>query len=268
MDSFGRFPLAPQDDAVQASQNWWDENANYYLAEHGEILGDNDFLWGPEGLREADIQLLGTAKELKNKHVLEIGAGAAQCSRYLAQLGISVHATDLSPAMMAHAQTLNQKAGVNFPLTVANALALPFAAESFDIIFTSFGVIPFIADLDELNLEVKRVLRPGGIWVYSAMHPVRWMFPDDPSPKGMTITNSYFQDQPYQERDAQNQLTYAEFPHSLAKHINSLASTGFHIQECIEPQWQAGRKITWGGWGPYRSQFLPGTLILKSQKPT
>ncbi len=33
--------------------------------------------------------------------------------------------------------------------------------------------------------EVARVLRPGGRWVFSVTHPVRWAFPDDPGPAGL-----------------------------------------------------------------------------------
>src|SRR5690349_23010429 len=32
--------------------------------------------------------------------------------------------------------------------------------------------------------EVARVLRPGGRWVFSVTHPVRWSFPDDPTEAG------------------------------------------------------------------------------------
>jgi cyclopropane fatty-acyl-phospholipid synthase-like methyltransferase len=52
-------------------------------------------VWGPEGLREADAGLLG---EVRGKQLLEIGAGAAQCSRYAARLGARVVATDISAA--------------------------------------------------------------------------------------------------------------------------------------------------------------------------
>ena len=35
--------------------------------------------------------------------------------------------------------------------------------------------------------EVARVLRPGGRWVFSVTHPMRWAFPDDPGPEGLTV---------------------------------------------------------------------------------
>src|SRR5256885_7510622 len=70
---------------IRANRGWWDANADDYQAEHGAFLGDDRFVWGPEGLDEAGAHLLGT--ELAGKRVLEVGAGAGQCSRWLAARG-------------------------------------------------------------------------------------------------------------------------------------------------------------------------------------
>ena len=59
-------------------------------------------MWGPEGLREADAGLLGG---IRGKRLLEIGAGAAQCSRYAARQGASVVATDISGGMLRQGPT-------------------------------------------------------------------------------------------------------------------------------------------------------------------
>ncbi|QRV01398.1 class I SAM-dependent methyltransferase [Arcanobacterium phocisimile] len=257
---YGHHQLSPADNPINANEKWWSENAGDYLTEHGEILGDNDFIWGPEGLREADIEFLGT---LTQKKVLEIGAGAAQCSRYLASRGIDVVATDLASGMLTHAEKLNHTYGIEFPLIQADARQLPFDDDSFDVIFTSFGVLPFVPELTEVHNEVSRVLRTGGIWAYSALHPTRWMFPDDPTENGLTAIRSYFDRTPYIERNDAT-LDYAEFHHTLADHMNSLVDSGFTIDELFEPPWPAGRDIVWGGWGPQRSHILPGTLMIRA----
>ena len=46
-------------ETARANRAWWDLEADDYYAEHGAFLGDDDFVWGPEGLREADAGLLG-----------------------------------------------------------------------------------------------------------------------------------------------------------------------------------------------------------------
>lgn len=259
---YGHHELTAHDDPVHANEQWWSEHAAEYVAEHGDTLGDADFIWGPEGLREADIEFLGS---LRGKRVLEIGAGAAQCSRYLASRGVRVVATDLADGMLDHAARLNREVGIDVELLRADARRLPFKDEEFDVVFTSFGVLPFVPDLGDVHREVARVLRPGGVWAFSALHPTRWMFPDDPTHHGLTAHRSYFDRTPYIERDSST-LDYAEFHHTLSDHINSLIDSGFTIDELFEPPWPAGRTVVWGGWGPERSPILPGTLMIRSIK--
>src|SRR4029453_16441656 len=76
-----------------ASRRGWDSDADTYQDEHGRFLGDVDFVWCPEGLREADARLLG---EVRGKRVLELGAGAAAGARWLDGQGAEVVALDLS----------------------------------------------------------------------------------------------------------------------------------------------------------------------------
>lgn len=85
---------------VRANRSWWDANADEYQAEHGDFLGDARFVWCPEGLDETDARLLGA--DLRGKRVLEVGAGAAQCSRWLIAQGALAVASDLSWGQLAH----------------------------------------------------------------------------------------------------------------------------------------------------------------------
>lgn len=265
--SAGHMDLNPHDDAIHANASWWDDNAEKYLAEHGSILGDADFIWGPEGVTEEQVDFLGLSSISPAPHILEIGAGAAQCARSLAIRGFDVIATDLSETMVRHARALNETYGTRFDVTVADAHALPFKDAEFDVVFTSFGVLPFVPDLTAIHREVFRVLKPGGVWAFSAMHPVRWMFFDDPTRGGMNVEYSYFDRTPYSERSESDQLTYVEFHHTFADHVNALSEAGFVIDEVCEPQWPAGRTVVWGGWGPERSPYVPGTLMIRSVKP-
>ena len=66
----------------------------------------------------------------------------------------------------------------------ADVCEMPFRTQSFDVAFSAFGAIPFVADSAQAMREVARVLRPGGRWVFSVTHPMRWMFPDDPGRPG------------------------------------------------------------------------------------
>lgn len=252
------FRSVADDDGARASASWWDANASEYLAEHGEFLGDDDFVWCPEGLREADARLLG---DVAGRRVLEVGAGAAQCSRWLAAQGAHVVASDVAPGMLAAGRAIDAGRDRVVPLVAADARALPFASESFDVAFTAFGAVPFVPDAERVHREVARVLRPGGRWVLAVTHPVRWMFPDDPSEHGMTVRRPYFDRRPYVETDDGGAVAYAEYHRTMGDHVRELAAAGFVLEDLVEPDWPDGHDRVWGGWGPVRGRFVPGTAI-------
>lgn len=252
------FRHVDDDAGARANRAWWDSNAASYLGEHGEFLGDDDFLWCPEGLRESHAGLLG---DVAGRDVLEVGAGTAACSRWLVARGARAVATDVALGMLESGKTIDERLGSRVPLVAADARALPFAAASFDIAFTAFGAVAFVPNADRIHREVARVLRPGGRWVFSATHPVRWMFPDDPSARGMTVQRSYFDRQPYVETDADANVSYAEYHRTLGDHVRDLARAGFEIEDLLEPEWPAGHDREWGGWGPVRGAYVPGTVI-------
>ena len=241
-----------------ASRRWWDSDADEYQAEHGSFLGDVDFVWCPEGLREADARLLG---DVRGRRVLELGCGAAAGARWLAGQGAEVTGLDLSAGMLRHAAMAAQRSGVRVPLVQADALALPFRDAVFDVVCTAFGAIPFVADSGAVMREVARVLRPGGRWVFATTHPTRWAFPDDPGPAGLTATMSYFDRTPYVETGADGTPTYVEHHRTLGDRVREIAAAGFRLVDLIEPEWPAGHTQEWGQWSPLRGGRLPGTAI-------
>lgn len=253
---FAGYASVPDDG--RAAREWWDANAAEYLLEHGDHLGTADLVWGPEGLLESDAHLLG---EVAGRRVVEVGAGAAQCSRWLVGRGADVVATDVSGGMLAQARALDSVTGVTVPTVQADARALPFADASVDVVFTAYGALPFVPDPERVHAEVWRVLRPGGRWVFSVTHPVRWAFPDDPGPRGLTADRSYFDRTPYVETDGAGRVRYAEYHRTLGDHVRALAGAGFRLLDLVEPEWPAGSDHVWGGWSRLRGERLPGTAI-------
>ncbi|MFG3715140.1 class I SAM-dependent methyltransferase [Micromonospora sp. NPDC047730] len=251
-------------EARRASRHWWDTDADDYQAEHGGFLGDLDFVWCPEGVREADVRLLG---ELTGRRVLEVGCGAAAAARWLATRGARPVAMDLSAGMLRHAALAAARTGVRVPLVQADALALPFADAAFDTACTAFGAIPFVADSAAVMREVFRVLRPGGRWVFSVTHPMRWIFLDDPGEGGLTATHSYFDRSPYVEQDETGAATYVEQHRTLGDRIREIVGAGFGLVNLVEPEWPEGHEGIWGQWSPLRGRLFPGTAIFVAEKP-
>lgn len=249
-------------ESSRANRRWWDAEAGRYYAEHGAFLGDHDFVWGPEGLTEADAGLLG---DVRGRRVLEVGAGAAQCSRWLAVQGAHPVALDLSIAMLRQAATI--PSAVPVPAVNADATRLPLADASIDLACSAYGAIPFVADSAAVMHEVARVLRPGGRWVFSVTHPLRWALPDDPSEAGLVVRSSYFDRTPYVEQGSDGRAVYVEHHRTLGDRVREAVAAGFALEDVVEPPWPLGNHQVWGGWSQLRGRLVPGTAIFCCRLP-
>ncbi|MBF6340522.1 class I SAM-dependent methyltransferase [Nocardia abscessus] len=251
-----------------ASRRWWDADAAQYHETHAEFLGvdspGGEFVWCPEGLHEGDMRLLG---DVTGKLVLEIGCGSAPCARWLAGQGARPVGLDLSRGMLERGLAAMARGGPHVPLVQADAEALPFPDASFDLACSAFGAVPFVADSALVMREVARVLRPGGRWVFSVNHPMRWIFPDDPGPAGLTATIPYFDRTPYVEVDGDNVPTYVEHHRTIGDRVREIVAAGLVVQDIVEPEWPEWLDREWGQWSPLRGELFPGTAIFVTRKP-
>ncbi|GAA1541321.1 MULTISPECIES: class I SAM-dependent methyltransferase [Brevibacterium] len=263
--SGGYLPI-DEEASVRANRGYWDNSAEEYLAEHGSFLGASEFMWCPEGIHESDVNLLG---DVNRRQILEVGCGAGQCSRWLAEEGAIATGVDVSAGMLEQASRLQREHPLSNEATPptflhADARQLPFASNSFDVAFSSYGALPFVKDAEVVLAEVARVVRPGGRWAFSTTHPMRWMFPDVPGEAGLTVEYSYFDRTPYVEISADGQPVYAEHHRTMGDWVSMLVSAGFTIDSVTEPEWPESNQTAWGGWSPLRGSLMPGTVIFST----
>ncbi|ASU81933.1 SAM-dependent methyltransferase [Nocardiopsis gilva YIM 90087] len=259
---------ADADESARASRTWWEDAADAYQAEHGGFLGDDAFVWGPEGLDEARARLLGKPEELRGARVLEVGCGAGQCARWLRSQGVGeVVGIDVSYRQLQHARRIDEQIGAAVTVAQADAQRLPFADGSFDVVCSAYGGFPFVPDAAAALAESARVLRPGGRLAFSVSHPIRWCFPDDPTEAGLVACDSYFDRRAYVEEDDAGRAIYVEHHHTLGDWVRSIATAGLYLRDLVEPEWPEDNEQTWGGWSPLRGRIIPGTAIFVAEKP-
>lgn len=251
--------LVDEAESLLANRADWDAYADEYQSTHGEYLGDSGFLWGPEGLREDRLGALG---DVTGKAVLEIGCGAGQCSRWVSARGGRTVGIDVSARQLQHSRRIDAEHGVVVPTLCSTAAQLPFGEATFDVVFSAFGALQFVADAPALVSGVARVLRPGGTFAFSITHPTRWMFLDDPGEEGLVASQSYWDRTPYVEVDVETGATrYVEHHRTLGDWVAILSRNGFVLTDLHEPEWPAGLDRTWGGWSRLRGLLTPGSAI-------
>jgi ubiquinone/menaquinone biosynthesis C-methylase UbiE len=124
-----------------------------------------------DGIRVADYFEACTAPEnrfilqqlgdIRGKRLLDLGCGAGENSVYFAQKGANCVAADYSPGMVEVALKLAAANGVSIEGHTANAMALDFADNTFDIVYAS-NLLHHIPDPKIALKEMHRVLKPGG----------------------------------------------------------------------------------------------------------
>lgn len=113
----------------------------------------------------ADLVSRLRAKRLS--HVLEIAAGTGVVTRALAvelPESTTIVATDLNQAMLDQASAVGTKRAVEW--RQADAMQLPFQDATFDAVLCQFGVM-FFPEKPKAFSEVRRVLRPGGVFIFN-----------------------------------------------------------------------------------------------------
>ncbi len=253
-----------EEESRRANGPDWDRYADEYQSTHGEFLGDVGFVWGPEGLTEQEAGVLG---DVRGRDVLEVGSGAGQCSRWITAQGGRGYGLDLSFRQLQHARRIDESTGIAVPSVLGTATHLPFRDDSFDVVFSSFGALQFVHDIDLAVAEAARVLRPGGRFAFSITHPTRWMFPDDPTAEGLLASQSYWDRTPYVEvEDETGEVAYVEHHRTLGDWVALLAGAGFVITALLEPEWPDGHDRLWGGWSATRGRLTPGTAIFAADR--
>ena len=130
----------------------------------------------------------------------EVAAGTGVVTRALASAlpaSVAIVATDLNAPMLELARTVGTSRPVEW--RQADAMQLPFADEAFDAVVCQFGVM-FFPDMPHAFSEARRVLKPGGTFVFNVWDRIEEnefadtvttalgaLFPDDP-PRFMART--------------------------------------------------------------------------------
>jgi SAM-dependent methyltransferase len=225
-----------QPSPTDKNRTHWDQESDEYQRVHGRALGRTPMAWGVWRIGEEDLGALG---DVGGRAVLELGCGAARWSIALAGLGARPVGLDLSGRQLGHARRAVRRAGAPVPLIQATAERLPLASGSFDVVFCDHGATTF-TDPRHTVPEVARVLRPGGLFVFSQDTPIHFVSWDQKKQRfGRTLRGDYFdmRSEPSEVSVVFN-LPYGEW-------IRLFRESGFVIEDLIELRPPPGARTTY-----------------------
>lgn len=220
-------------DHTVVNRAFWDEIAPHHA--ESSFYAVEDFVARRDSLGEIEQVEVGSVAGLSVCH-LQCHIGLDTLS--LANRGATVTGVDFSAASLQVARDLATRTGIAADFVQADVLA---AADSvngdFDLVFTTRGVVMWIADLNRWADTCFRLLRPGGVFYLLDIHPlgmVLW-----PSDSGMVLQSSYFgggrpnvvsKDASYAVSDVglEHQETH-EWVHPVGDVVSALAAAGLVI---------------------------------------
>lgn len=221
-------------DYVSINRQSWNNRTDAHLA--SDFYDLPGFLQGNTSLKDIELDLLG---DLKGKHVLHLQCHFGQDTISLQRAGAIVTGVDLSERSITSAKELAIKADATATFICCNLYDLPAHLDGqFDIVFTSYGTIGWLPDIDRWAEIVSRYLKPGGRFVFAEFHPVVWMFDDNFG----NIGYNYFNTGPivetesgtYADRNAAIKQEYVMWNHGISEVVNNLVKNGLEINSLDE----------------------------------
>ena len=249
----------------EANRVMWDERVGIHAA--SEFYDVPGFRAGRNTLQSFEIAEVGDVTGL---HLLHLQCHFGMDTLSWARLGARVSGLDFSPEAVATATKLATELGLDATFVCANVYdaVAAFEGERFDIVYTGFGAIIWLPDIERWARTVAALVRPGGLFYVAEGHPAASVFSDT----SLTAEYDYFRDpaNPYAWNDAGSyadasastvhNLSY-EWPHPLGSVVTALIAAGLRIEFLHEFDY-----TLWARW-PFLEKNAAGEYHLPAGMP-
>lgn len=215
---------------LQINKQTWNNKVAIHI--DSAFYEQEQFLNGKITLPKTDLDALG---DVTGKRILHLQCHFGQDSLSLARLGAKVTGIDFSEEAIEKAKSLNKKLGLDAEFICCDVYdTLQYITEKYDIVYTSYGTIGWLPDLDKWAAVISGALKPMGKLIFFEFHPVMWMYDNDFN----EVFYNYFKSEPIYEEETG---TYADryvtieyktitWNHSLSEVFQSLIKQNINIK--------------------------------------
>ena len=223
-----------EDNYIEINRESWNNKTETHLK--SEFYDLDNFIKGKTSLNSIVLDLLG---DVKGKTILHLQCHFGQDSISLSRLGAEVTGIDLSDKAIQSAKQIAKDTNSKANFICCNIYDLPnHLDKQFDIVYTSYGTIGWLPDLDKWARIVSQYVKPNGQFVFVEFHPVVWMFDDNFEKIGYNYFNSgaivESESGTYADKTAEITQENVMWNHSLSEVLNSLIKNGLEINSLDE----------------------------------
>ncbi len=221
-------------DYLQVNKKTWNEKVDVHI--DSDFYENENFLKGKSTLNAIELELLG---DLSGKSVLHLQCHFGQDTISFARLGAKATGVDLSDKAIERAKEFNTQLGLDAEFVCCDIYDTPnHIDEKFDIVFTSYGTIGWLPDLNQWAKVVSHFLKPGGKFVMADFHPVVWMYDND----FKEVFYHYFNVEPifeeetgtYADKEAKIENKTISWNHPISEILNALIQSGLELDQFNE----------------------------------
>jgi len=222
------------DNYIEINKKSWNNRLESHL--NSDFYDMPNFLNGKSSLNEIELSLLG---DLKGKRILHLQCHFGQDTISLSRMGAETVGVDLSDESIKKAKELATTSNTSAKFICSNVYDLPKVLdEKFDIVFTSYGTISWLPNLDEWAKVIEHFLKPGGRFVFAEFHPAVWMYDDDLKEVAYCYNNAEpiieVETGTYADKSADIKQKYVCWNHGIGEVVNSLINKGLNINQLNE----------------------------------
>jgi len=226
------------DDPFDTNRRWWNEAVGVHVRSAGsegyDVAG---FKRGRSALHPVELREVG---EVRGKKLLHLQCHFGLDTLSWARLGADVTGVDFSEAGIEQARTLADELKIPARFILSNVYSIrDVLQDDFDIVFSSYGAINWLPDLDTWAGIIASFLRPGGFFYIVDAHPFARIFYDEPDATELRPWLPYWRPGPtrwegdgtYADKGAhfENRVT-VEYGHTMGRIVNALVDAGLTIE--------------------------------------
>lgn len=218
-----------EQDYIAINKKTWNNKTEIHF--ESDFYDMPSFLEGKSTLNAIELELLG---DVSNKKVLHLQCHFGQDTITFSRMGAQATGVDLSDKAIDKARDIAQQLNLDTTFVCCDIYDAPkYLDEKFDIVFTSYGTIGWLPDLDKWANVVAHFLKPNGKFIMADFHPVVWMYDNDFE----TVFYNYFnveliienESGTYADRDSNIETQTMTWNHPISEILNALITNGLEI---------------------------------------